>query len=152
MKRRITNLFTVLLVLMNLAVQGQLKNASSQNNHRANYEEVNEINASLKNGSGNIMSLDSIPQCSALWTYGGGTGVVPDNNSNGLTMNFNINDVFGNTLGTDVNLVGVSITLQHFRIGDITIELVAPNGTKIPLVDRMGISGNITLRLYRQKY
>lgn len=102
-------------------------------------DNISTINSMLKNGGNpTVNALDSIPTCSAVWIYGGATGVIPDTSVNGLTMNFNISDIAGTNLGTDVNFVGVYLNIQHYRIGDISVRLVAPNGTSVQLVERMG--------------
>lgn len=135
-----TVLITVLsfLTFLNLKVSGQQLDLKL-NSSEQNIDQIATINSLLKNGGNpSVMSLDSIPGCSAVWTYTGGTGVVPDNNVNGLTMNFNINDVNGTSLGTNVNFVGIYLNIQHYRIGDLSVQLIAPNGTVIQLVDRMG--------------
>ncbi len=113
----------------------------AQNRSSTNLDFINEVKAvnyAIKNGTATVNSLDTIPSCSAQWTYNGGTGVVPDNDTNGLIMNFPVNDVVGTNMGTNVNLVGVYLYIQNYRIGDIKVELISPGGTSVLLVDRMG--------------
>ncbi|MEO8148843.1 MAG: PKD domain-containing protein [Bacteroidia bacterium] len=103
-----------------------------------NANQIWAINQAIKNGGNKVNAIDTIPVCSSYWAFVGASGVVPDNDPAGLTMNLPITDVVGTNMGTDVNLVGVYFHIQHFRIGDIKVELISPNGTSVLLVDRMG--------------
>jgi subtilisin-like proprotein convertase family protein len=73
----------------------------------------------------------------ALYT---GNLKIPDNDSQGVTIERPLTDPAGNPISADnvVGTVAVAVTIQHPFIGDLEIDLVCPSGAVAPLRTRQG--------------
>ncbi|HQV01535.1 MAG TPA: PKD domain-containing protein, partial [Bacteroidia bacterium] len=76
--------------------------------------------------------------CERTYTYAPVPQSIPDNDSNGVVLSYNLNGVSGNNLGVDVRLTGVCVSGTHSRVGDVAINLTAPNLKSVSLMDRPG--------------
>ncbi len=64
---------------------------------------------------------------------------IPDNDPLGLFDSKQVSNAPGTALGIDAKLLQVCITIDHTFIGDLIVELAAPSGQVVTLVDRPGI-------------
>ena len=66
-----------------------------------------------------------------------GSVPIPDQNSAGADSSINVSGVGGRLLN-----VRVQLHLKHLRVSDLTLRLIAPDGTAIDLAQRRGGSGD----------
>lgn len=84
-----------------------------------------------------IISISNDPPPVNTCTAGTGTGSIPDNApSTPLEISFNITGASGST-----NNVELSMTATHTWVGDLRVELFAPNGTSHVIFSRTGQVG-----------
>jgi PKD repeat protein len=76
--------------------------------------------------------------CERTYDYAVVPQNIPDNDTAGITLSYNLNGVAGNNLGLDVRLTGVCISGTHSRVGDVALSLTAPNLKTVTLMDRPG--------------
>ena len=76
-------------------------------------------------------------------TYSGPPVSIPDGSATPANANLNVTGLPGTTLGGDIILTQVCFEVTHTWVGDLTVELVAPDGTIINLTNRPG-GGNCT--------
>jgi subtilisin-like proprotein convertase family protein len=93
------------------------------------------LEANLADGEQAALNFTLMP---VVTTSGSATPnlAIPDNNVNGLSI------VIPITTGVTVQGVEVDVDIAHFSIGQLVVELVAPNGTTVTLHNRTGGVGD----------
>ena len=71
-------------------------------------------------------------------TYSGPPVPIPDASGVNANANHTPSGIPGTAVGVDVQLTQVCFQVNHTWIGDVVVELVSPNGTIVPLLDRPG--------------
>jgi large repetitive protein len=72
--------------------------------------------------------------------YGGGSVAIPDDDPVGVTVSHTVSGFgAGATLGGTVSLSSVCFAINHTWVGDLIVQLRAPDGTTITLLDRPGV-------------
>jgi PKD repeat protein len=92
---------------------------------------------------GSVRTTDAVTQkltgaCTVTETFTSNLP-IPDNDPLGLIDSKQVSNAPGNTLGVDAKLLQVCVTIDHTFIGDLIVELAAPNGQVVKLIDRPGI-------------
>lgn len=84
-----------------------------------------------------ILSIFGFSAAASAQIFSGtGGGAIPDNNASGVVVNFQVNGLTG-----PVRTVAVVVDLQHSFAGDLTVQLVSPNGlARLNLFGRVGAS------------
>lgn len=93
-------------------------------------------NTRVDDNSGNYYVFATLQNTAATFASTDTPRAIPDNNTAGVTSVINVPDV---DVISDLN---VTLNLTHTFDGDLTISLIAPNGTSIALVTKRGSSGD----------
>ncbi|MEO5963180.1 MAG: proprotein convertase P-domain-containing protein [Thermomonas sp.] len=76
---------------------------------------------------------------SSAQTYSNGTDVsIPDNNSTGVTSSISVSG----RSGTAPSATQVAVNIVHTYIGDLVVDLIAPDGSVYNLSNRSGGSAD----------
>ena len=93
-------------------------------------------NVTATNAGGGYFAFTTAQLNADSFTSHGGAQVIPDNNVNGATKTITVGV---NALVQDVN---VTANVTHPYVGDLTLSLITPANTTIPLSVRRGGSGD----------
>lgn len=74
-------------------------------------------------------------------TYPGMGGIIPDNGDSALFACY-VSGLIPATIDTVFGLESVKVRITHTWVSDLDVQLVAPNGTHIPLVNSTGDDGD----------
>jgi subtilisin-like proprotein convertase family protein len=100
-------------------------------------------NSTVNDNGGVYFSFTTNADSQPVFSYGGPTVPIPDNNASGATASIAVSDV------KEVVDVNVLVNVTHVSSGELELFLVAPNGTEIPLALRRGGTGdNFTNTLF----
>ncbi|MFI5219381.1 MAG: PKD domain-containing protein [Bacteroidia bacterium] len=87
---------------------------------------------------GHVQSSGGGP-CDTTVAFTGLSVAIPDGDTLGIDDVQAVAGVTGTTLGTDVFLQSVCLTITHTWVGDLRIILTAPNGAQVELMDQPGV-------------
>jgi subtilisin-like proprotein convertase family protein len=82
-----------------------------------------------------------ISMAAVAQTYTGAGGVIPDNGDS-IIFSITVSGLVPATLDTIHGLESVKVEIQHPYDSDLDVQLVAPNGVHIPLVNSLGNDGD----------
>ncbi len=101
---------------------------------------VNPTSATICNGSVQQLSLTATaPPATATFTSGPLTLSIPDNTANGVSNVINVSTI---PAGAIITKMVVRFNLTHTYVGDMLMNLKAPNGSILNLVKYMNGTGN----------
>ncbi len=93
-------------------------------------------NVSIDNNGGHYYLFTTPQNTAASYTSTDGPIAIPDNNAAGAYSTINVTDP------DQILDLNVTVNITHTYDGDITLTLIAPNGTNIVLSNRHGSSGD----------
>ncbi|MFK7973197.1 MAG: hemopexin repeat-containing protein [Bacteroidia bacterium] len=68
---------------------------------------------------------------------------IPDNScSDANEIEINVTSAVGSALGTDIEVDGMVLYIEHPHLSDLAISLISPSGKEVVLVDGVGGSGD----------
>jgi subtilisin-like proprotein convertase family protein len=90
----------------------------------------------------NVCSRDTLIRsitlyaCEEQFAYNAVPVAIPDYDSTGILIPFTISGIDGINLGVDAFITRVCITSDHIWPGDLKIQLIAPNGKVVPIINQ----------------
>lgn len=122
--------------------------AQSDNPSSRGYQKPRTKSDIQKTTSGTSESVSQVsvsPQkfqssvCNAVFNVTGINSPIPDFDPSGTVVSQSVTGLAGTNLGSNVSLNEVCFSISHTWVGDLTVLLIAPNGSAITLVDRPGV-------------